>query len=344
MAEEGFVVAVVGATGAVGQEMLSVLSERKFPVSEVRPLASSRSAGSKVSFGGEDLVVRELKAGAFEGVDIALFSAGGAISEVHAPLAAEAGAVAIDNTSFFRQHPEVPLVVPEVNPHAIAGHGGIIANPNCSTIQLVVALQPLRALAGLKRLVVSTYQAASGAGREAMDELRDQAVALLNFREPPVKAFPRRLAFDVIPQIDRFLEDGRTKEERKMVDESRKIFEQPDLAVSVTCVRVPVFVGHCLSVNAEFEGPIELEAARRALSEAPGVCIDEDPELYPVAADVAGQDDTWVGRLRADPCHPNTLDLWVAADNLRKGAATNAVQIAEHLVASGALVRDETPN
>ncbi len=337
MAKSGWTVAIVGATGAVGGELMSVLAERSFPVKRLVALASERSAGSEVEFAGEPLKVAPLNDSSFEGVDLALFSAGAAVSEQYAPLAVRAGAVVVDNTSFFRMHADVPLVVPEVNPAAVDVHRGILANPNCSTIQAVVALAPLHGLAGLRRVVYSTYQSASGAGRQAMEELKDQTVALLSFRDPPVSRFPRRLAFDCIPQIDTFLDDGSTKEERKMVEETRKIFNLPGLAVVATCVRVPVFVGHAVAVFVEFDRSITLEAARAALRDAPGVDLTEDPTAYPTAVDAAGDDPVLVGRLRVDPSVPHGLAFWCVADNLRKGAATNAVQIAELLASRGRL-------
>ena len=330
---DGLTVAVVGATGAVGEEMRAVLGERRFPVGRLVPLASARSAGGSVEWRGDDIRVDVLDDDSFRGVDLALFSAGTTVSERYAAVAVKAGCVVVDNTRAFRMDEAVPLVVPEVNRDALDGHAGIIANPNCSTIQMVVPLAPLHRAAGIKRIVVSSYQAASGAGRAAMDELRDQTVALLNFREPRVEQFQRRLAFDVIPEIDVFLPEGDTREERKMVDETRKIMSLPNLAVSATCVRVPVFVGHCLAVNVEFERALTAEAARALLAAAEGVEIDDDPNAYATTADVAGRDETFVGRVRADPSVPHGLNLWVAADNLRKGAATNAVQIAEELVA-----------
>lgn len=335
MSSDGLKIAILGATGAVGEEMRRGLDESGLPIAELRLLASRRSAGSTVDWRGEELLVREAGPGCFEGVDVALFSAGGGVSQQYAPQAVEAGAVVIDNSSAFRMQAEVPLVVPEVNPSAVDAHQGIIANPNCSTIQVAMALAPLHQAFGLRRVVASTYQSASGAGRAAMDELRDQTVALLNFREVPVAKFPRRLAFDVIPHIDVFLDDGSTKEERKMVDESRKILGLPELRLSCTCVRVPVFVGHCVSLNVSFDRAPDLETARAALAEFPGV---EVPEDYPTAADVAGVDTVKVGRLRLDHSGDNALNLWVAADNLRKGAASNAVQIAELLLARGAIL------
>ncbi len=337
MSTNGLVVAIVGATGAVGEEMRAVLAERRFPVSRLVPLASERSAGQTVEWRGEDCLVQVLNEDSFHEVDIALFSAGGSISEKFAPIAADCGCYVVDNSSAFRMMPEIPLVVPEVNPGALEQESMIIANPNCSTIQEVVALQPLHAVAGLKRVVASTYQSASGAGRNGMDELRDQTIDLLNFREPKNNTFSRRLAFDTIPQIDVFQDDGFTKEEHKMMFETRKIMELPDLPVCATCVRVPVFLGHAMSINAEFERPISVEDAMSALENAPGVILHRDPADFPVAADAQGADDVHIGRLRVDPSAPNALTFWVVADNLRKGAATNAVQIAELLKAAGHL-------
>ncbi len=337
MKQSGLVVAIVGATGAVGEEMRTVLAEHRFPVSRLIPLASERSAGTHIEWRGEQVPVEVLDDDAFEGVDLALFSAGASISERYAPKAVAAGAVVVDNTRAFRMHPEVPLVVPEVNPEALADHNGIIANPNCSTIQMVAALQPLHAVAGLKRVVVSTYQSASGAGRDAMDELRDQTVALLNFAEIKTDVFPRRLAFDVLPHIDRFEDDGYTREEHKMVNETRKIMGLPDLPVCATCVRVPVFIGHACSINVELQRPLDVEAALDALEAAPGLIVQRDSSSYPTAADCVGQDPVYVGRVRRDPSVEHGLVLWVVADNLRKGAATNSVQIAEALHAAGAL-------
>ncbi len=334
MTQKRLVVAIVGATGAVGEQMLEVLQERKFPVERVVPLASARSAGVNITWRGRSVKVEELTADSFDGVDLAFFSAGAAISEEFGPIAVEAWTVVVDNSRAFRMVPQIPLVVPEVNPHALEGEVKLVANPNCSTIQVVAALAPLHAVAGLKRVVFSTYQSASGGGREAMDELRDQAVALLNFGTPPVKQFQRRLAFDVLPQIDRFEPDGFTREEHKMVFETRKIMDLPDLPVCATCVRVPVFVGHAVSVNAEFDRPIDVETARAALEAAEGIELYDGYESYPMTADVVGSDPVHVGRVRTDPSVPHGLALWVVADNLRKGAATNAVQIAEQLVAA----------
>ncbi len=330
-----FKVAVVGATGNVGREMLSVLAERQFPVAEVFAVASERSLGTEVSFGEDDtLKVIDLDRFDFKGVDIALFSPGAKVSAVHAPRAAKAGAVVIDNTSQFRMDPDVPLVVPEVNPRAIAQFKkrGIIANPNCSTIQMVVALKPLHDLARIKRVVVATYQSVSGAGREAMDELFNQTRSIY-VNDPVVKErFTKQIAFNVIPHIDVFMEDGSTKEEWKMAAETRKILD-PDIAVTASCVRVPVFIGHAEAVNVEFERPLSVEDARGALKSAPGVSVVDHrvDEGYVTPQEAAGEDAVYVSRIRRDPTVPHGLNLWVVADNLRKGAALNAVQIAEAL-------------
>jgi aspartate-semialdehyde dehydrogenase len=332
----GFKVAVVGATGVVGHEMLSILAERDFPVSEVYALASERSVGSEVSFGEDQVLkVRDLDKFDFKGVDIGLFSPGAKVSAIHAPRAAKAGAIVIDNTSQFRMDPEVPLVVPEVNPQAIGQYKarGIIANPNCSTIQMVVALKPLHDLARIKRIVVSTYQSVSGAGRESMDELFTQTRSI--YVNDPVKKehFTKQIAFNVIPHIDVFMEDGSTKEEWKMAAETKKILDQR-IAVTATCVRVPVFIGHAESVNIEFERPISDVAAREALKRAPGVTVIDHraDEGYVTPQECAGEDNVFVSRIRYDPTVENGLNLWIVGDNLRKGAALNAVQIAELLV------------
>ena len=330
-----FKVAVVGATGNVGREMLSVLAERKFPVSEVHAVASARTAGTEVSFGEDDVLkVRDLEKYDFKGVDIALFSPGAKVSAVHAPRAAKAGAVVVDNTSQFRMDKDVPLVVPEVNAQAIALYEkrGIIANPNCSTIQMVVALKPLHDLATIKRVVVATYQSVSGAGRAAMDELFSQTRGIYVNESPHPERFTKQIAFNVIPHIDIFMDDGSTKEEWKMVVETRKILD-PDIAVHATCVRVPVFIGHGEAVNVEFADPITEDAAREALREAPGLVVVDHhaDEGYVTPAEAAGEDPVYVSRLRKDPTVANGLSFWVVADNLRKGAALNAVQIAEVL-------------
>ena len=333
--KDGYRVAVVGATGAVGKVMLEILAERDFPISEIVPLASSRSAGSRIEFRGKEYVVQDLENYDPAGLDIALFSAGGSTSRQHAPRFAEAGCYVIDNSSAWRMDPEVALVVPEVNAHALemARVNRIIANPNCSTIQMVVALKPLHDAVPILRVVVSTYQAVSGAGNRAIEELADQTRYLLSGKEAVVNILPARIAFNVVPQIDVFTEDGYTKEEHKMMDETRKILEA-NIAVSATTVRVPVFFGHAESVNVSFDGPMTAERARDLLSEAPGICVVDDPEGedYPMPMESAGTDPVWVGRIRDDYSWPNTLNLWIVADNVRKGAALNAVQIAEILI------------
>jgi aspartate-semialdehyde dehydrogenase len=329
-------VAVVGATGNVGREMLSILAERKFPASEVHAVASERSAGAEVSFGEDEVLkVRPLDQYDFKGVDIALFSPGSKISALHAPRAAKAGAVVIDNSSCFRMEEDVPLVVPEVNPHAIAQYEkrGIIANPNCSTIQMVVALKPLHDAARIRRVVVATYQSVSGAGRAAMDELFAQTRGIFVNDTPQPEQFTKQIAFNCIPHIDIFMDDGATKEEWKMAVETRKILD-PDIMVQATCVRVPVFIGHAEAVNVEFERPLSPDAARQLLRAAPGVVVldHQADEGYVTPVEAAGEDPVYVSRIRTDPTAENALSLWVVADNLRKGAALNAVQIAEALV------------
>jgi aspartate-semialdehyde dehydrogenase len=331
----GYKVAVVGASGAVGREILATLAERKFPADEVVALASERSAGQQVSFGEDDtLTVQDLSKYDFAGTDIALFSPGAKISAEFAPRAAKAGTVVIDNTSHFRMDPDVPLVVPEVNPQALADYGKkhIVANPNCSTIQMVVALKPLHELAKIKRVVVATYQSASGSGKEGMDELFNQTRAIY-VNDPVEKSvFTKQLAFNVIPHIDSFMEDGATKEEWKMVVETKKILD-PNIRVAATCVRVPVFIGHGESVNVEFESPLDENEARAALREAEGITVVDHraDEGYVTPVESAGEDAVYVSRLRTDPTVENGLAFWVVSDNLRKGAALNAVQIAEKL-------------
>ncbi|MCB9948624.1 MAG: aspartate-semialdehyde dehydrogenase [Rhodospirillaceae bacterium] len=331
----GYRVAVVGATGNVGREMLQILAERRFPVDEVIALASERSAGREVSFGeDETLKVQPLDTFDFTGIDIVLSSPGAKVSAIHSPRAGKAGAVVIDNTSHFRMDPEVPLVVPEVNPEAIAEYGrkNIIANPNCSTIQMVVALKPLHDLAGIRRIVVATYQSVSGAGREAMDELFGQTRAI--YVNDPVEheIFTKQIAFNVIPHIDTFMDSGETKEEWKMVVETKKILDK-SIKVSASCVRVPVFIGHAEAVNIELEQPLSAEEARDALRAAPGVIVVDHRanEGYVTPVECAGEDAVYVSRIREDPTVENGLNLWVVSDNLRKGAALNAVQIAEVL-------------
>ena len=328
-------VAVVGATGAVGREMLKTVAERKFPVSEIIALASGRSAGGEVSFGEDEVVaVQDLAKFDFKGVDICLSSAGAKVSEDFAPRAGKAGCVVIDNTSHFRMDPDVPLVVPEVNPFAIAQYTkrNIIANPNCSTIQMLVALKPLHDLATIKRIVVSTYQAVAGAGKEAMDELFTQTRAVFVNDALKKEIFRKQIAFNVIPQIDVFMEDGSTKEEWKMMAETKKILD-PKIKVSATCVRVPVFIGHSEAINVEFEKPISASEARAALKRAPGITVidQQHEEGFVTPVECAGEDSVFVSRIREDISVENGLSLWVVADNLRKGAALNAVQIAEIL-------------
>jgi aspartate-semialdehyde dehydrogenase len=335
-------VAVVGATGAVGRELLKTLHERNFPIKEVAALASGRSAGAKVSFGEKDvLTVQSLDTFDFRGWDIGLFSPGASVSAIHAPRAAEAGCIVIDNTSHFRMEPDVPLVVPEVNPQALTKmRRGIIANPNCSTIQMVVALKPLHDRFKIKRVVVATYQSVSGAGKEGMDELFGQTKA--SFVHDPLKpeVFTKQIAFNCIPHIDKFMEDGSTKEEWKMMVETRKILD-PDIKLVATCVRVPVFIGHAEAINVEFERPVTVADARAVLRAAPGVAVFDQREDggYITPIDCVGEDATYVSRLRKDPTVEHGLSFWCVSDNLRKGAALNAVQIAETLIAQGLLAK-----
>lgn len=336
MKKEKYNVAVVGATGAVGEQMREVLEERAFQVGELRLLASERSAGQFFPFRDKQIRVAVLKADSFNGIDIALFSAGGAVSDGFAPMAVSAGAVVIDNTARFRMEPDVPLVVPEVNAKEIAGYKtrGIVANPNCSTIQMVVALKPIHDAARIKRVIVSTYQSVSGAGRKAMEELSRQVSALYNGKELEMEKFPHQIAFNCIPHIDTFVDGGYTKEELKMINETRKILAEPSLRVTATTVRVPVFCGHSESINIETEKKLTAAEVRGILREAPGIVVADEPEnnLYPMPIDTTGKDATYVGRIREDDSVPNGINLWVVADNLRKGAALNAVQIAEILI------------
>jgi aspartate-semialdehyde dehydrogenase len=329
-------VAVVGATGAVGQQMVACLEERRFPVSQLLPLASERSLGKKVTYLGKEIPVEVLDQNSFKGVEIALFSAGGGISKEYGPIAAAQGAVVVDNSSAWRMDPEVPLVVPEVNPRDIGQYTakGIIANPNCSTIQMVVVLKPLYDAAGIKRVVVSTYQAVSGTGQKAVEELAAQVRAIFSCQPLEKKVYPHRIAFNCLPHIDVFQDNGYTKEEMKMVNETQKIMGDASIKVTATTVRVPIFYGHSESVNIETERKLTVAEAREILARAPGVKVVDDPlkNQYPMPLDAAGQDLTLVGRIREDFSIENGLNLWVVADNIRKGAATNAVQIAEILV------------
>ena len=335
MAQKKFNVAVAGATGAVGNQMIRCLEEMNFPVHSVEFLASSRSAGRQLRFKGDLVEVKELKEHSFKGIDIALFSAGGGTSQKFAPLAAKDGCVVIDNSSAWRMDSKVPLVVPEVNSHAIAQYSekGIIANPNCSTIQMVIVLHPIHKKYGIKRVVVSTYQAVSGTGKKAIDELFDQTRAIINFLDYKTHVYPHRIAFNCLPHIDIFLDNGYTKEEMKMVNETRKILEDDSIAVTATTVRVPVFFGHSEAVNVETKDPLSAEDVKALLQNSPGVKVMDDPQknLYPLATDAAGQDLTLVGRIRKDESIANGINMWIVADNIRKGAATNAVQIAQVL-------------
>lgn len=332
-------VAVVGATGAVGEAMISILEERKFPVGKLYPLASSRSAGKTVIFGGKPVEVTDLAEFDFSKVQIGLFSAGGGISAEFAPKAGAAGCVVIDNTSHFRQEEDIPLVVPEVNPEALAGYTrrNIIANPNCSTIQMLVALKPIYDAVGIERINVATYQAVSGTGKEAIEELASQTAHLLNGQEARCEVYPRQIAFNALPHIDTFQDNGYTREEMKMVWETRKIFANPSIQVNPTCVRIPVFYGHSEAVHIETVDKISAGEARALLENAPGITVIDEREDggYPTpVVDAAGKDPVFVGRIREDISHPRGLDMWVVSDNLRKGAALNSVQIAEKLIST----------
>lgn len=333
-------VAVVGATGAVGQEMRRTLARRAFPVSQLTCLASAKSAGKELDFGAQTVTCQELDEDSFQSIDLALFSAGGGVSLKFAPLARDSGCVVIDNSAAWRMDPGVPLIVPEVNPQDAGWHRGIIANPNCSTIQMVAILKPLHDAARITRVVVSTYQAVSGTGAKAMAELRRQVEELREGREARPQVYPHQIAFNCLPQIDVFLEDGSTKEEKKMVDETKKIMGDDSIAVTATCVRVPVYNGHSEAVNVELAGELTPEEARSLLARAPGVIVEDDPstKLYPLAVRASGTDPVYVGRIRRDPTVAHGLNLWVVADNLLKGAALNAVQIAE-LLAEKDLIR-----
>jgi aspartate-semialdehyde dehydrogenase len=335
----------VGATGLVGTTILELLAARDFPAAEVVPFASARSAGRELEWNGSTIRCRELSEDSIQGLDVVLSSAGGAISAEWTPRLVEAGAVVVDNTSYWRMHDEVPLVVAEVNPEALDSHGGIVANPNCSTMQMVVALKPLFDEAGIERLVISTYQAVSGTGKAAIDELREQSRAVLDGEDPVAGIYPHPIAFNVLAQAGSFPDgDDHTDEERKLINETRKILGDQEIKVSATCVRVPVVTGHSEAVNVETKRELSPERARELLAAAPGVTVVDDPSagLYPMAADAAGKDDVFVGRIRRDPGNERALDLWVVSDNLRKGAATNTVQIAEQLIHRGLLTRSSS--
>jgi len=331
---KGLKVAIVGATGLVGQEFIKVLEQRGFPMNSIELLASDRSAGKKLFVNHHELVVKETSPASFKDVDIALFSAGAEISRYFSPLAAQAGAVVVDNSSAFRMEPKVPLVVPEVNPEDIKWHKGIIANPNCSTIQMVMALNPLHKVNPIKRVVAATYQAVSGTGSAAVEELTEQSKQVLEGQNTVPHVYPHQIAFNILPEIDVFLDNDYTKEEWKMVEETRKIMHAPDIAISAVCVRVPVFIGHSEALHIEFSQPMAADDAKRILAQAPGVKILDDPaiSLYPQPWSAAGTDDVFVGRIHRDTSHPNGLVMWVVADNIRKGAALNTVQIAEELI------------
>lgn len=336
MKKSKYNVAIAGATGVVGKEMIRILEERKFPVDKIKLLASERSAGQYLEFKGKKEKVNLLSEETFEGIDIGLFSPGASVSKVYAPIAGKAGCIVIDNTSQFRMEPDVPLVVPEVNPKAIAQYKkrNIIANPNCSTIQMVVALKPIHDAVRIKRIVVSTYQAVSGAGKEAMDELSGQVFAIYGQKSIKKSVFPYQIAFNCIPQIDVFLDNGYTKEEMKMVNETRKIMEDNSIKITATTVRVPVFNSHSESVNIETEKKITAKEVRKLLSKAPGVRVVDDSakKEYPMPIDASERDEVFVGRIREDESIPNGINMWIVSDNLRKGAALNAVQIAEILI------------
>lgn len=329
-----FNVAIIGATGLVGQEFIKVLGQRNFPMSSLNLFASDRSAGRKLTVDDRELEVKETTQQSFDGMDIALFSAGAEISQHFSPIAAQAGTVVIDNSAAFRMDPEVPLVVPEVNADDIKEHKGIIANPNCSTIQLVVALYPLHRANPIRRLIVDSYQSVSGTGAAALEELSEQARQVLEGRSVVPHVYPHQIAFNILPEIDLFMDNGYTKEEWKVVEETRKIMHAGDIAISATCARVPVFIGHSQAVHIEFSDPMSPDTARRILAAAPGVKVLDDPNisLYPQAWSVAGSDEVFVGRIRKDSSHDCGLAMWVVADNLRKGAALNAVQIAETVI------------
>ena len=334
---KGYRVAIVGATGLVGQEFIRVLEQRSFPMSSVKLLASDRSAGKRMFVRHEELEVEETVPESFSDIDIALFSAGGDTSRHFAPIAAESGAVVVDNSSAWRMEPDVPLVVPEVNPEDCKWHKGIIANPNCSTIQMVVALYPLHKVNRIKRIIVDTYQSVSGTGSAAVEELTTQSEQVLEGEETTPHIYPHQIAFNVLPEIDVFLDNGYTKEEWKMVEETRKIMHAEDIAISATCVRVPVFTGHSEAVHVEFSRPMSPDEARQIFSQAPGIKVldDNSVSLYPTAWQAAGTDEVFIGRIRQDASHRNSLAMWVVADNLRKGTALNTVQIAEEVIRQG---------
>ena len=331
---KGYHVAILGATGLVGQEFIKILEQRNFPMASIRLLASDRSAGRRLPVNGREIEVEEATPESFQGADIALFSAGADISRHFSPIAAQQGVVVIDNSAAFRMDKTVPLVVPEINPEDIKWHKGIIANPNCSTIQMVVALYPLHRVNPIRRIIVSTYQSVAGTGTAAVEELRTQARQVLEGQPTLPHVYPHQIAFNLLPEIDVFLDNGYTREEWKMLEETRKIMHADDIAVSATCVRVPVFLSHSEAVHVEFSEPMPLDEAQRILAQAPGVKVLDDTSisLYPQPWAAAGSDHVFVGRLRLDASHPNGLAMWVVSDNIRKGAALNAIQIAEEMI------------
>jgi aspartate-semialdehyde dehydrogenase len=343
MAADGYRVGVLGATGLVGSTILELLASRNFPAREIVPFASERSAGKQIEWEGKGLTVQALSEDSIQGLDLVLSSAGGSISAEWTPKLVEAGATVVDNTSYWRMHDDVPLVVSEVNPDALEGHSGIIANPNCSTMQMVVALKPLYDAAGIERLVISTYQAVSGTGKAAIDALNAEARALIGgYEMPEPQIYPHQIAFNVLAHAGSFPDgDDHTDEERKLINETRKILGDPEIKVSATCVRVPVVTGHSEAVNVETREPLEPEQARELLEAAPGVTVVDDPAAarYPMAVDAAGKDEVYVGRIRRDAGNEQALDMWVVSDNLRKGAATNTVQLGELLIQRGLLNR-----
>lgn len=336
MKKDSYNIAIVGATGAVGQEMMEILDQRNFPVNELRLLASERSAGKELEFKGSKIKIHKLDENSFKDIDIALFSAGGSRSKEFAPIAVKAGAVVIDNSSAFRMDEDVPLVVPEINPNAVSEYSkkGIVANPNCTTAVTVMALKPLHNIGKVTRVIASSYQAVSGAGAQAIEELKNQTLAWANSENIKAETFPHQIAFNILPHIDSFTDNGYTKEEMKLHNETRKILDDNDMALTATTVRVPVFRAHSVSVNVETEKKISVEEAREAINSFPGVSVLDDPEelKYPMPIDVAGKDDCIVGRIREDYTVPNGLSFWIVGDQLRKGAALNAVQIAELLI------------
>jgi len=333
----GYNVAVAGATGAVGEEMFKILEERNFPIKNLRAFASERSEGRLIEFKGEKIRVENLASSSFKGIDIALFSAGASVSREFSPKFATEGAVVVDNSSAFRMDKEVPLVVPEVNPHAVEKHKGIIANPNCSTIQLVVAVNPIHKKTQIKRMVITTFQSVSGTGREAIIELRKQTEDYIRGREIKKEVYPHQIAFNILPHIGDFLPSGYTEEEMKLVNETRKIMEDGSINVTSTCVRVPVFVSHSEAITLETKKELSVEKVKQILKSAPGVIVEDDPKnyIYPLPINAAGKDEVFVGRIRKDESVPNSINMWVVSDNLRKGAALNTIQIAELLIQKG---------